>query len=448
MSRRRVYVHLLVLVPLANGLLSPGASVASRQKILHSSTCLAVAGKKKPRFSQDAHHQQRKPKKRAKAKKPWDTGKSIEDLESTMLKRWGALDNPVSTALTKGDADLRRPVFDPWEEESPKGKRRNRPAVATREFYDVDDEGFEVMEITDDDDLQGYILENDDDDGPGFRRGKKNLRVADLIGPKPVGGKGSRGMDEAPQGSYFFNPNAAAVPRTSASSKIEQKSFADFRNTKGPSRQEESTKPRKAKESRSPQADILLDEKGNPRLLTVDEATKQFQAIVDDTSMLEVMEAYDMPIAANADSQSWEDLGITSDILLENLEYMNCATPLAVQQNACPGIITGNDVVIGTYTGSGKTLAFLTPLIERLLWNREEDPGLAVLVVAPGRELASQIVSVARELLEDTGLTAQLAIGGTPFSRNWDQIRKRKPNIIVGTPGRIAELVVGKPGEK
>lgn len=95
-------------------------------------------------------------------------------------------------------------------------------------------------------------------------------------------------------------------------------------------------------------------------------------------------------------------------------------------------------------------LAFLTPLLERLLWNADpsKDIGLAVLVVAPGRELASQIVSVARELLEDTGLTVQLAIGGTTFSRNLEQIRKRRSNILVGTPGRIAELVVGKPGEK
>jgi superfamily II DNA/RNA helicase len=127
---------------------------------------------------------------------------------------------------------------------------------------------------------------------------------------------------------------------------------------------------------------------------------------------------------------------------------MKCPTPLSVQEKVCPPAITGNDVLVGTYTGSGKTLAFLTPLIERLLWNMDESPGLAVMVVAPGRELASQIVSVARSLLEGTGLTVQLAIGGTTFSRNLEQIRKRKPNILVGTPGRIAELVVGKPGEK
>ena len=56
--------------------------------------------------------------------------------------------------------------------------------------------------------------------------------------------------------------------------------------------------------------------------------------------------------------------------------------------------------------------------------------------------------AAARELLEETPFRVQLAIGGTTFTRNLEQIRKRKPNIIVGTPGRIAELVVGKPGEK
>jgi superfamily II DNA/RNA helicase len=55
---------------------------------------------------------------------------------------------------------------------------------------------------------------------------------------------------------------------------------------------------------------------------------------------------------------------------------------------------------------------------------------------------------VARLLLEGTDITVMLAIGGTTFTRNLEQIRKRKPSILVGTPGRIAELVVGRPGER
>ena len=111
--------------------------------------------------------------------------------------------------------------------------------------------------------------------------------------------------------------------------------------------------------------------------------------------------------------------------------------------------MTGNDVLVGTYTGSGKTLAFLVPLVQRLLFDASSPvDGVQVLIVAPGRELASQIATVTRSLLEGTGLSIVLAIGGTTFSRNLEQLRKKKPTIVVGTPGRIAELVVGQPGEK
>jgi superfamily II DNA/RNA helicase len=71
------------------------------------------------------------------------------------------------------------------------------------------------------------------------------------------------------------------------------------------------------------------------------------------------------------------------------------------------------------------------------------DGKLRLIVVAPGRELASQITTVARDVVAGTGLTVQLAIGGTTFERNLEAIRKRKPDILVGTPGRIAQLVVG-----
>jgi superfamily II DNA/RNA helicase len=96
------------------------------------------------------------------------------------------------------------------------------------------------------------------------------------------------------------------------------------------------------------------------------------------------------------------------------------------------------------------------PLTERVLFSssddsdkaRQQQQSLKIMVVVPGRELASQVVSVARQLLEGTGMSAMLAIGGTGFSRNLQDIREKKPSIIVGTPGRIAELIVGKPEEK
>eukprot|EP00532_Pseudo-nitzschia_australis_P013000 CAMPEP_0168211180 /NCGR_PEP_ID=MMETSP0140_2-20121125/3570_1 /TAXON_ID=44445 /ORGANISM="Pseudo-nitzschia australis, Strain 10249 10 AB" /LENGTH=698 /DNA_ID=CAMNT_0008137839 /DNA_START=584 /DNA_END=2680 /DNA_ORIENTATION=- len=367
-----------------------------------------------------------------------------------------------------GSDRWRRPVLDPWDEEEKEtsfNKQSSNEFVGEREYYDQDDEGYEIIgEVDDDDDFL--------EDLESSISSPYVPRVDHLIAPKPAGGRGTnRNSDGGSDGEkgYFFNPNAAA--NAAAASKTEDSTLSKKGRKRGASQLDSSvldseedgnnSKSRK----RPQQAKALLDKNGKPRLLTTEEALNQFQESLDKGTM-EIIETAEVPILAKkSNAQSWDDLGITSTSLIENLRYdMNCPNPLAVQEKTTPAILTGNDVLVGTYTGSGKTLSFLVPLVQRLLWNMGEDfdendgdeiksknnngPGLAVLIVAPGRELASQIVSVARDLLQDTGLTVQLAIGGTTFKRNLEQIRKRKPNIIVGTPGRIAELVVGKPGEK
>jgi ATP-dependent RNA helicase DeaD len=409
---------------------------------------------KKPRFSQQVHKQQKaKPKSQKKPvappRQPWNSGKSIDDLENIMTQRWGTLrmddddddgdelpfeleDQGVfhgsSSQKKKNGLDKRPAVIDPWLKEDMKKQKRKSATTTRTEFYDEDDEGYEYIPL-------------DDDGDDGYSNGK--LNVARNIAPKPVGGRGTKSKiaekDNETGGGFFFNPSASSQPKSKApSSKNDKK--ADF------SEIENSRSKRKEQSERVP-AVPLLDEDGDPILMTTDEAMRRFQAALppgDETS--ELLFSEETPLIAATKSQSWDELGITSDILLDNLEEMDCPTPLDVQDKACPPILTGNDVLIGTYTGSGKTLAFLPPLVERLMW--EENPGLAVIIVAPGRELASQITSVARSLIEGTDLSVQMAIGGTTYSRNLEQIRKRRPNILVGTPGRIAELVVGRPGEK
>jgi primosomal protein N' len=404
-------------------------------------TELYNAQKKKPRFSQQAHARKKTigPSKKRKPQ-PWDSGKSIDDLESTLLSRWGTLEGPTKAVSVEkkssSSADFRRPVFDPWGDD----EKSRKPLV--REYYDEDDEGFEYAELEDDEDEADFLNEYEDDAMLSGKE-KKNrsnsntMKIGHLVSPKPVGGRGTNQVADEPTGSYFFNPKSASPQAEKKSSE----NASTLENT--------STAPKKKKPNDKLAAEPLVDENGNQLLLTLEEAMNRFESTVDDDTMDTLDSSEESPIVALTQKQSWEDLGITSPVLLENLEYMNCPTPLAVQEKSIPPAITGNDVLVGTYTGSGKTLSFLTPLVQRLLWNDDiEKLGLAILIIAPGRELASQIVSVTRELIEDTGLTVQLAIGGTTFSRNLEQIRKRKPNIIVGTPGRIAELVVGKPGEK
>jgi hypothetical protein len=399
-----------------------------------TSTELHNSQKKKPRFSQQAHVRSETKKTIAK-KKPqaWDSGKSIDDLESTLVTRWGTLDDPSAKKKSSSSSELRMPVFDPWQED----KKKKAPII--REYYDEDDEGFEYVELDEDEKIDKDAIYEDGKVPSG--REKKDLstkmKVGHLISPKPVGGRGTNQLDDVPAtDSYFFNPKSTPEEKKSNEN---QKSAVTTAST----------------QSKSPDpvpvnvVEALLDENGKPLLLTIKEAQRRFRSTVGDNVLETIGSTEESPIVALAKSQSWEDLGITSPILLENLRIMNCPTPLDVQVKSIPPAMTGNDVLIGTYTGSGKTLSFLTPLVQRLLWNDNvEKLGLSIIIIAPGRELASQITSVTRELIQDTGLTVQLAIGGTTFTRNLEQIRKRKPNILVGSPGRLAELVVGKPGEK
>ena len=90
------------------------------------------------------------------------------------------------------------------------------------------------------------------------------------------------------------------------------------------------------------------------------------------------------------------------------------------------------DVLLAAPTGSGKTLAYLLPTLAGA-----DGPG-GVLVVAPGRELAVQIDRVARRHFPDVSSTA--VVGGANRKRQAEALRKAKPALVVGTPGRLAEL--------
>ncbi|TFJ84994.1 hypothetical protein NSK_003419 [Nannochloropsis salina CCMP1776] len=127
--------------------------------------------------------------------------------------------------------------------------------------------------------------------------------------------------------------------------------------------------------------------------------------------------------------------------LLANLQKMGLTAPTLIQAAAIPALLKGEDVILHSYTGSGKTLAYLLPLLSRL------DPAQShtqLLVIAPSRELAAQIASVAEELTEDTDINVVSLIGGASQQRQIEKLRWERPQVLVGTPGRVAEMVLEK----
>jgi len=135
---------------------------------------------------------------------------------------------------------------------------------------------------------------------------------------------------------------------------------------------------------------------------------------------------------------SFEQFGLAA-ALLAGLEKQKFVEPTSVQVQAIPVVLAGSDMYINAETGSGKTLAYLLPLFQGA------NPTLRAaqaLILAPTQELAMQIHRVACDLAEHSGLDVRSAslIGGAAIDRQIEKLKK-KPHILVGTPGRILELI-------
>ena len=119
-----------------------------------------------------------------------------------------------------------------------------------------------------------------------------------------------------------------------------------------------------------------------------------------------------------------------------NIKSKGYVTPTPIQDQTIPIGLQGRDVIGIANTGTGKTAAFLVPLLNKMLANRLQK----VLILAPTRELALQISDELREFGKGFGLASILCIGGSNIMH---QIRmlKHPHNFIIGTPGRILDLI-------
>ncbi|MGI2329524.1 DEAD/DEAH box helicase [Planococcus sp. YIM B11945] len=115
-------------------------------------------------------------------------------------------------------------------------------------------------------------------------------------------------------------------------------------------------------------------------------------------------------------------------------------TAMPIQDQMIPEMLAGNDIVAESPTGSGKTLAYVLPILQRI---NPEKSATQAMIIAPSQELSMQIVNVLREWTEGTEVTVAQLIGGANMQRQLEKLKK-KPTIIVGTPGRLNELVKTK----
>jgi ATP-dependent RNA helicase DDX55/SPB4 len=153
-----------------------------------------------------------------------------------------------------------------------------------------------------------------------------------------------------------------------------------------------------------------------------------------------------------ANAGSFQELELSKPVL-EALEIFGFSSMTPVQKSVVPLFMNYKDVVVEAVTGSGKTLAFVIPILEMLIRRYKQDRPfqkneVGVIIVSPTRELAKQIYNVINDFLPlmkvdgcPDGLTQLLCIGGTDVRQDITDFKKLGAHIIVGTPGRLDELL-------
>lgn len=108
-----------------------------------------------------------------------------------------------------------------------------------------------------------------------------------------------------------------------------------------------------------------------------------------------------------------------------------------IQRDAMPLLLEGRDVIAESPTGTGKTLAYLLPVLEKV------DPdkrSIQAVILASSQELVMQILAEVQKWSEGSGIRAASFIGGANMKRQLEKLKKQ-PHVIVGTPGRMMELI-------
>ena len=127
------------------------------------------------------------------------------------------------------------------------------------------------------------------------------------------------------------------------------------------------------------------------------------------------------------------ELGLDKS-LLDVIEKLGYSTPFPIQERAIPVLLENNDVIGQAHTGTGKTAAYGLPMLQLTIPKQ----GIQGVIMAPTRELAIQITGEINKFSRNTGIKTATIYGGQGMGIQFDALRK-KPEIIVATPGRLID---------
>ena len=141
-------------------------------------------------------------------------------------------------------------------------------------------------------------------------------------------------------------------------------------------------------------------------------------------------------------NKSFNELNINNSIVV-GLEKQNITIPTAIQETAIPFALENKDIIAEAHTGTGKTLAFIIPIFEKINVEKRE---MQAIILAPTHELVVQIESQIKLLSTNSGInvTSLSIMGESNIEKQIKKLKEVKPHIIVGSPGRILDLIKKK----
>ena len=258
---------------------------------------------------------------------------------------------------------------------------------------------------------------------------------------RPSGGERRYERDDRPRAERPPRDDRGYAPRSDRASR-EDRGYdrPRYERTERP-RYDRDDRPRRFEDDRPRRS---FDDRGERPRFDRDRDQRPAAPQVDDV-VLERLEAQAVD-ATDVAGTGFAELGLGQN-LVRTLAEMGAETPFPIQAATIPSVLEGRDVLGRGRTGSGKTIAFGAPLVERLLQSQKgsterRKPGRAprALILAPTRELALQIDRTVQPLAQSVGLFTTQIYGGVPYARQTGAI-SRGVDIIIGTPGRIGDLV-------
>ena len=141
----------------------------------------------------------------------------------------------------------------------------------------------------------------------------------------------------------------------------------------------------------------------------------------------------------NNNENEFYNLGL-KETVLKAINEMGFTKPSQIQEQSIPATLSGVDLIGQAQTGTGKTAAYSLPIITKM----SDTPGIKALIIAPTRELAVQVNDEIKKLSKYEKINVLSVYGGDSIDRQIRALKKSHVDIVVGTPGRLLDLIKRK----